>query len=213
MSISISPPFININIEVQAMDIEILKGTEFKVNVSSPIDNPRLFFSQVQNGTLIIKQNQDWYKFLASKINQAPYKVIIYLPEYTFLDNLNISTGMGSVSISNVYIKHMNLNLGVGDLRTAKISCSQLKVDAGVGNVFLDGQFNGDIEVNAGVGKVEIDTRQRFEDFNYNITAGVKCININGITTPKDFSKHFDDAIYNIKIEAGVGSIQIYTNL
>lgn len=110
------------------------------------------------------------------------------IDEITSLNNTNIESGAGKVTINSAKLNNLNL-------------------DAGVGKFTINGKLTGKAKIDAGVGDLSINLLGYKDDYGIYVETGIGNINIDG-------NKVKDNTTYGIgnnkvDIDGGVGNINI----
>lgn len=221
--------------DVKSLDINnstgklnIKTGDEFKVeavNVSSDFEA-----KVTGNGTLSISDENHYFEFLWFHIggfNHPNSIITLYLPADFVAEDAKISSGAGSVSVESLHADELDISAGAGSISGSDISADRVKVDGGVGSVslnnviFNNGDFNcgvgnlnmegvltGKNKIDCGVGEVDLNLQGNAEDYDLDVNSGIGSIRLNGVKL-KDGYKTDNDADNSIKIDGGVGNVNI----
>ena len=124
-------------------------------------------------------------------------------------ENLNISSGAGSITGRNLYGgDQVTIDGGVGAISLYEVDFTNSNIDCGVGSLLLDGELYGDNEIDCGVGGVEIKIKGKQEEYNLDIDSGVGTVKLNNqkVSEVQQYSKERN---HSIEIDGGVGSVNI----
>lgn len=205
----------SIEIDLSATNLEIKQGPEFKIEASDVTDKFRV---RERNGYLSIEEDGFW---LFGNNNAG--SVTVYVPDY--LEELNIDTGAGTVSINDISARYLELNQGAGIIKindstfdkseidggtgTIDVDASVLKnmqLDTGVGEVNFRGQILGDSSVDSGIGEVNITLTGGEELYELRIDKGLGDFTINN----EDYGRStYGIGPNKIEIDSGIGSTNI----
>ena len=179
----------NIEIDVDASSITIINGDNFRVEATNISDN---FVSKTDNNTLKIKETKQ--NFLEDTSNS---KIIVYIPENSNLNDIEIDSGAGATTISQISAQKLDIDLGAGTLNINNSNFKNTNIDGGAGTIKISGSTLNNLDLNAGVGKVEITS-----DITgiSEIECGVGEVTLN-LPTNKDN--------YTISFEKGLGKLKI----
>lgn len=178
-----------IEIDGIASSIEIVSGTEFKVEAKN-LEND--FTSHVKNGVLKIEEHNKWF----SQTNSNG-TISITVPKDTILDELSIDTGAGKFKIQDITVKEFDMDYGAGILEIENVNFSSSDIDGGAGKIQIKNSILNNLELDAGAGKVEVVVSITG---NSQINCGIGEVDITLIGNEDD---------YQITTEKGIGSIKI----
>lgn len=206
----------NVDIDLSTSNVFIKYGEVLSVNASNVSKN---FKVKENRDTLSIKSNG--FLTFGSKISS---EVIITLP--SSVEELDIEYGAGKLDISNIDINDFSLDSGAGKVNLKNVvsrdveldtaagelviedsEFTDLKLNMGAGKTTFNGLLLGDTKIDHGVGKLVFNLSG--EDYTIKANKGLGDIIING--------SYVEDMPYGngsntIKIDRGVGSIEINTN-
>ena len=126
------------------------------------------------------------------KTQSGAPQVTIFVPADYPLEEVKIDTGTAVCQLSGIIASH-------------------LEIDTGVGSVVYSGSVHGDIEVETEVGNVRLELSGSQTDYNYDIECGISSVTV-GSHTYSGLSaetKINNNALYSMKLECGVGDIQV----
>lgn len=199
----------SLNIDLNAAQIEINTGDEFKVEASDISKDT--FKAYVDNGVLYV---QDKSKFNFQFLNNNQPKVTIYLPENFNPQNMKINIGAGELISEKLAANIIDINLGAGNLQISKLETNEINIDNGVGNVELSGAINTNAYIKCGIGNVKLDLKGNEKDYNYNLNAGIGEITLNDQNFAGLGNKVIDNSSENkkFKIDCGIGKLNLNIN-
>ncbi len=204
----------NIEIDLSSASIEIRNGTEFRIEASNVSDN---FKVRERNGNLYIDEDNFWLW------NNNGGEIILYIP--SDLNELNIDTGAGETSISDITARNLELDMGAGILEinnstfyessidggtgtidVTNSSLTDLELDCGVGDIKINGDILGRSSISAGVGEITLNLTGGESQYSLIVDKGLGNITINGT--------NFDNTTYGsgvnrIDIDGGIGNITV----
>lgn len=205
-----------LDIKLSASNLEIKKGEKLKVETNSE----DVKISENDNKIIIEEKAKRWY------FNSKLSSVILYVPEDLKFDDVRIETGAGKLSITSLETDSLKLMLGAGKTTINKIVSNNAKIETGAGEFIIkDGKLNdakievgvgrleikaeitGDSKIESGVGSIKLSLLG--EDYKIVFNKGIGSINFNGKSVKDDTT--IGDGINTIKINGGVGSINVKT--
>lgn len=211
-----------LKVSLSISEFEIRTGDTFKVEVSNASNK---FELSTDNGVLRIKDKEitvgifNWG-------NKAS-KIVMYIPEGTTFDKVDISTGVGLTEIEYLNAKDMRLDLGVGSFSANDVIATStsaikggvgrvvinngelknLNLDAGVGEVSAKVALEGNSKVDCGIGKINLTLIGNSSDYKINTKTGIGSVYLNG-------NKASDNGVYGngenlLRVDGGIGSVEI----
>ncbi len=208
-----------LDINIRYSSLKIISGDVLKVENT----NNKIRIDQDAN-KLYITDNSDIF----SKDNDK--EVIIYVPNIKF-DIVSLNTGSGKVTINGLETNSLNLNLGAGRAKIKNIKSDSTKIDTGTGSVKIEnsvlnnaklnlgiGSINihaditGDSHINCGIGSVNLNLTGTESDYTFDVEKGIGSVNVNGYKVENDNDYIQGGGPNHIKVEGGIGSVNINTN-
>jgi len=214
----------SVNIAVEGGEVNILEGTGDRIEISSKDG----FGTQyaICDGTLVIKQENDWFGFGVSDGND----VVVYLPRNMAFESIRLAAGGGEITATTLEAKEVSIDIGAGeayvenliaDKFTANVGAGEITVvraevagdiDANVGMGELDftGSARGNVDLKCGMGDIQFWIRGIFyEDFNYDIKCGAGNItlhdsNYSGVGIKRTID---NGSSRNVNLDCGMGNI------
>lgn len=211
---------VKVKIDLETSNLEIRKGKSFQVEKVNIVTD---FKCKVTGDTLEIKErNLDWFNHV-----DGTSTVIIYVPEDSVLDELEISTGVGiadiqgvktvkldieagagKVTLNNVIAQKADIDGGAGSFIITDSILTDLDFDCGVGVTSITGDIKGNSKISCGVGKTELHLMQAEENYKIRVETGLGEMTLNGDACTSGIYGNGDDYI---KIDGGVGKVEITT--
>lgn len=156
--------------------------------------------------------------------------VIVYVPENTVFDEIEIDSGAGSIKAEDIKVKTLDLNLGAGKTEFLNLTVTEnADIESGAGLIKIDGGAIKNLDLDAGVGKTEIKSKLLGKcdfdlgigttdigilgsknDYKIKTSTGIGTISMNGINLSND--SVIGDGTNEINISGGIGSTKITTN-
>lgn len=139
--------FNELDIDIKNSSLIIKTGDEFLVETNS--EN---ISCNNEGNKLVIKESKS--SFLKTKDIKT---VTIYIPNNMFLNEIDLETGVGKVTIKNGNFSNLDLDTGLGEVNITSLIKTVGKIDTGVGNLNLN-LIGKDykIKVNKGLGVTKI---------------------------------------------------------
>lgn len=212
-----------LKIEFETINLEVVKGTEFKIEKINIKDNLKC---TIHGNVIKLKEENGWGWLKKAKTNST---VILHIPENIILSDVKISTGIarvkidglktikldidagvGNVTLNNIVSEKTEINGGEGKFEINSSVLRNLDFDCGIGTTKISGYIKGKNEINCGIGKVEVELLNGKENYTIETETGIGTITINGEKCSSD-SKYGNGENY-IRVDGGIGSTVITTN-
>lgn len=156
--------------------------------------------------------------------------VIIYLPEDSFFDEVEIDMGAGTFDMDRLNAKEISLEVGAGRITLGSVQARELSVSVGAGQIELkemaageldaevgmgeftaQGTLDGDAEIECSMGNVELKLDGRKEDFDYEIEGAMGSIQLDkedlgGFAQERNID---NGAAKTMKLECSMGNITV----
>ena len=213
-----------IDIELSATELQIKIANDFKVETN----NPEIKYKE-DNGKIKIVENEEHKLWFIGKDFDS--KLIIYLPQNEemyeeviikagagkiFIDKLEtkrfkLEQGAGKVVISNIVVsKEARIEGGAGEISIESGKIRNLRLNQGLGKTYINANLLGDTDIESGIGALELNLSLPKESYRFNIKKGIGRVTINDVKIASD--SILGEGENYIKIDGGIGSIQIKTN-
>lgn len=211
------------NVGVHILEIEEADGSGIHLSGKN-CDRIQCY---VKDGTLCIKDVGKNKKY--TRVNDR--ELVLTVPAGIRWDAAEISAAIGGVEIGALAADKVSLEVDMGNITVETLTADKLEVDADMGNVEVseaqagrleaeadmgsfsfDGIVDGDIDAEARMGSITLNLYQSEEDFNYEISAGMGSVTVDGA----DYSglsreKRIDNnAGKKMHLNSSMGSIDIY---
>lgn len=209
--------FNNLDVDIFASELIIREGDSYKVET-----NNKYVKTKNEGNTLYIEEDE--HRFFN---HVSDSKVVIYIPRDSKLNEVNIETGAGSMSIDYLNTSNLDLDLGAGRVDISNLIASNktdidtgageviigssilnnLDLDLGVGSFKMTAEISGNSTIDQGVGEVDLKLNGSKNDYSINLDKGLGNAIIDG-------SNINDDTVIGngnskINISGGVGSIKV----
>ncbi len=196
----------SLNIDIDASDLEIKSGNEFKI-VATDVSSDT-FKSYVQNNKWYIQD-----KLQSRFFNFGNYhsKITIYIPSEFNLNTITIKMGAGKITADKLMANTTDIKVGAGDFRINNLTTDEIDIECGVGNVEINGIVNNKGDIESGVGQISLNLKGNEKDYNYNVSLGIGEVSLNG----RSFSGMGKEIVNNasgnksFNIESGIGKISL----
>lgn len=176
-----------IKIELASSTFIIKEGTNLKLE-----SNHSKITTKEEDGYLKIKEKQNW------NINKTTKQIVLTLPKNRVLEYLEIETGAGLFEIESLKVNELDLDLGAGKVKIDNLEVyKSANIDGGLGEIIINKSKINNLELNMGIGKLTLNTHLFG---NSKIEAGMGNIDLNVLGNKE---------IYTLKLEKGIGSIQV----
>ncbi len=187
-----------IEIEIGAVDCEILTGESFAVESNSP----KLKVKD-ENGRLVISDSAAFLK--------APVRLKVYIPEDAHIRKIDISTGAGDIYAESLVCSSLNLECGAGDVEIAEaVATVKADIEGGVGEITIGGGTLNDLDLEMGVGNLDLTSRLKGE---CDLEFGVGDADITLVGTVEDYCINYGSDEAGLKtvvnVEKGIGTVNI----
>ena len=208
-----------LEIDLACTNLNIKIGDIFKVETN----NSKIIFEQNNGSVKIKEEKQNWLNN-----NNKTSNLIIYIPEdMVQIDETNIKTGAGKISIEKLNTKSLYLELGAGDVYLKNIiaaeegkidggigkaelqSCKikNLKADLGVGEFNFTGVLTGKNEIDSGEGAININLMDSKDNYKIDVSKGIGNVTLDGQKIEED--RVYGTGDNHLKLNGGIGKIKI----
>jgi len=130
--------------------LTIKSGASFEVSGTNVLKN---FSCKFKDGTLTV-DNSSKKNIKLSETSKST--LIITVPQNTELELLDISTGAGNCTITDITTDKFNIETGAGNATVTKLISDKVTVEAGAGNIEFSSSSLNDLKFNCGVGNLDI---------------------------------------------------------
>ena len=226
---TLTDPIRSLDFQMEYGKVILEKGDTFSIEAED-VPKDSIKTNEVVNGTWRIRQRR--YSYVRpfhwlnlDFVDDGP-TITITVPQDFKAEQLEMDTGLGDVSISDMETDRAVLNLGagrftadsfrandtkigggVGEVRFRDAELHDLDFDAGVGSFSIDGSITGRSKISGGVGEISLDLEGNQDDYYLDLDTGVGEVSLNGDTIRSSVGKK--DAPNELKIDGGVGEIHI----
>lgn len=187
-----------IEIEIGAVDCEILTGDRFSVESNSS----KLEVND-RNGRLVITDS--------TRNPKAPVKIKLCIPKELHIRSIDISAGAGDIYAESLVCSSLSLECGAGDVQIDNaVATVKADIEGGVGEITVGGGAMNDLDLEMGVGNLDLISRLKGK---CDLEFGVGDADITLIGTAEDYMINYgtDDAGLKtaVNIDKGIGTVKI----
>ena len=208
----------NLEIDIALCRLTIQKGDKLKVEASHVSEKMEC---KMENNTLQIKDkkmNTTWFQ----NLDTVP-EVVIYIPENTKLETVEIKTGVNNTKIENLECEKIEIEAGVGQCEIRSIiakdanikggagktiieemTVDELHLEAGIGDMIFTGEILQKADVDSGVGKLEFNIEGNKDEYQLKAQTGLGNFLVDNQKV-KD-NQTIGNGEKTVKIKAGVGA-------
>ena len=210
----------NLDIEINAADLYVKEADAF--SIESNLKNLKV---DEKNGHLSIKDSTK-IKLSASSSYEGAV-LTIYVPVGTVLENVNLTTGAGRLTVDHLSAETIDFELGAGEVsintlvatKSADIeggagritvsggALKNLDMDMGIGELYLTSALSGDCQLDMGVGKSNITLIGNQNDYKLGLEKGLGSISVDGKDV-SDFGSS-GNGTNKVEISGGVGTVNV----
>lgn len=177
-----------LEIETDMGTVEVRRGDGF--SVSGNIPEQMKIRQEVEDGVLSVKAEYEksrgvwpllgfWFNGPGDGEWQNP-ELVITIPEDVSLEELEVSSGMGEVSIVDITVKgETEIHAGAGRVELTDFDGKgELSLECGAGEIFCQGRFQGEADIECGLGSIRMNLEGKEEDYGYQVDGGVGSVQI-----------------------------------
>lgn len=213
---------LEIKIGVHGLKIEEGTGKDIRIEGKN-CDKIQCY---VKEGTLYVKDVGKNKKFM--RINDR--ELVLTVPEgicweeadidadlgYVIIGTLDTRTAqldaeMGSIEIERLTADKTDIEAEKGNIQIGFAQIGKLDVSADMGNVEIIGSVEGNVKAQANMGSIELILDQEEDDFNYEFTAEMGSVVLNGVeySGVSRKKKIENGAEWKMELDSSMGSIDI----
>lgn len=226
----------NINFEIDYGKVDIIEGDSFSIDAKRILEDG--LESYVQDGTWYIREDYDHnifgFRFSMQRLfswheNLTP-RITITLPSDFKAKDFTLHVGAGAVEVEKIEaltgdlsvdagrlkINQLKLEeeskyyIGTGEMVLEKVTANNAVIDCGVGNVEIEGRLTGDNEITCGVGRISLKLDGDRDDYDYEISAGIGNVVIDGRSYHNIDRQAINNSADNsLTMDCGIGNITV----
>lgn len=209
----------NLDIEINYSKLEIKNGDTFRIEC-----NNEKVYTEKKGNKIEIKEKNNWFN------RQETSNITIYMPENKIFEKIEIEAGAGEINIEKLQTNNLVFSIGAGKVQINELEVfKKAEIEGGAGkaditsgelhNLDLEmglGEFNltskliGNNVIEQGIGKLNINLTDNIENYKIKTNRGLGSITING--NEMQDGETYGNGENNIRIEGGMGAIEIVTN-
>ena len=154
-------PFKSIELEGDVADFSIVEGDDYHVEYKYPSNIT--VTGNVENDVLKVKvkgkQNSSTGLFVFDKrgINTVDTTLVVYVPEGTQLDKVDLQINAGNVKISDFNINTLKADCDAANMELSEITSDNVDLVADAGNLEMDDCIFGDCKMVTSAGNISLD--------------------------------------------------------
>lgn len=124
---------------------------------------------------------------------------------------VDLETEIGSIQIGQLTADFLKAQASMGSVEIQKAQLNGLEAEADMGSIELSGTVDGDIEADAEMGSIVLALAQKWEDFNYEISAELGTVTLgdeeySGMSSLKEVDSGAD---FRMVLNSSMGDIDI----
>lgn len=205
----ITEDFTSVSVVCDTADVTVAPAKEgcCRVEITAPVKEPHT--PVVQDGTLVIRSqdNRRWYENIS--LSFADTKVTIYLTQEV-MDTVDVSVSTGDVTLENLTCrKDVNLTASTGDMTLRGVTCQNLTTTADTGGLAMAQVLvRQKLAVERSTGDVALTDCDGGD-----ITIGTSTGDITGtLLTPKTFTAESDTGRVSVPDTLAKQRCRVYTS-
>lgn len=186
-SYPVSAEIRNLEIEIGAADFSIKEGNAFSVE-----SNLKHLKVEEKGNTLFIKETRKLSGTYADAV------LTLYIPSGAELNNVELTTGAGRLTIGDLSAETLDFELGAGEVTIASLTATgTAEIDGGAGRITISGGTLRNLELGMGVGQLNLTSGLTG---NCQMDLGIGESNITLIGSKED---------YKLEVNKGIGSLSV----
>ena len=217
--------FDSIDVDISLGDIEVVYADGFTLSVNrseallgyEPAWEVTDGVLRIRDGDLSVNGRPSGWDDLKNmfSVGQWAMNVTITVPEGVALDNINVETGLGDVTLWGVDAETVTAETGLGGVSCYEArNVKRLELTTGVGDVCLGLEevcpgLSASLET--GTGDVEVNLDCSESDCRYELESGLGFVTVNGGLMGSS-AKHRGDLPYVLSAESGTGNVNVWFN-
>ena len=209
----------NLDIEINYSKLEIKNGDTFKIEC-----NNEKIYTEKKGNKIEIKEKNNWFN------KQETSNITIYIPENKIFERTEIEAGAGEINIDKLQTNNLTFSIGAGKVQINELEVFEkaeieggagkadiisgelhnLDLEMGLGELNLTTKLIGNSVIEQGIGKLSINLTDNIENYKIRTSKGLGSITIDG--NEAQDGNTYGNGENNIRIEGGMGAIEIVTN-
>ena len=201
--------FTEIEMEVAVGDVTIRRGTEFQIEAAFEGtvrgESYRIEY-EVTNGTLHVvsfpKPHND-------DDGDCSGQVLVTVPEGITLEEIQVSLGIGDVTLRELSVDEAELETGIGDLSIIDTAAGEVELNTGMGDAEISGIPPETMELNTGMGNVIARLDCAPEECSWTLTSGMGSIQVDGVTSLMSATHKAPGGSCRLNGSTGMGNVSV----
>lgn len=186
-SYPVSAEIRNLEIEIGAADFSIKEGNAFSVE-----SNLKHLKVEEKGNTLFIKETRKLSGTYANAV------LTLYIPSGAELNNVELTTGAGRLTIGDLSAETLDFELGAGEVTIASLTATRsAEIDGGAGRITVSGGALNDLDLGMGVGQLNLTSAL---SGNCRMDLGIGASDITLIGSKED---------YKLEVNKGIGDLSV----
>lgn len=190
----------NVDLEVDAVDVDIVLGNENKIEARNIVQNDVCVNYEGNKTNIKIKNH-----------NHRKSYVRIVLNSKQKINELELDVDAGSVDMESIILNKLDLSCDAGEIEVKDIQCNDSKFDVDAGSISIDGILKKFVQIDCNAGDVKVNMQHPKNSFSYRIKSNVSDIildqqSFNEVSVDKDV--HVGTP-YLFDIQCNAGSVEI----
>ena len=222
LNLTTDPSLVDVNIHPAKLDIKFSNFEDLQIMISEMIKEAlrnKLLIPKIE-----IKEKNNWFN------KQETSNITIYIPENKIFERTEIEAGAGEINIDKLQTNNLTFSIGAGKVQINELEVFEkaeieggagkadiisgelhnLDLEMGLGELNLTTKLIGNNVIEQGIGKLSINLTDNIENYKIRTSKGLGSITIDGNEVQD--GNTYGNGENNIRIEGGMGAIEIVTN-
>ena len=198
--------FDNIVVDVDVADIIISHGKDYTIAYEAT----RTVVPQckVKNETLYIEQNAKHRLFGGFGTQNRNCKITITIPENATLADIDLDSGVGSISIDSISADSLSTDTGVGDTEIKDCDIESIDADNDVGDITLINCSFVDLDADNSVGDITVGSAKDLSDYDIDLDTDIGDVYVNDRSCKRNFSSNGNSGC-SVTLDNSTGDITL----
>ena len=201
--------FTEIEMKVSVGDVTIRRGTEFHIEVSfegTVRGEPYRIEYEVTDGTLHVVSFPRHHN---DDDGDCSGQVLVTVPEDAALEEIQVSLGIGDVTLRELSVDEAELETGMGDLAVIDTAAREVELNTGMGDVEISGIPAAEMELSTGMGNVTARLDCTQEECGWTLASGMGSIQVDGVTSLMSASHRAPGGSFRLNGSTGMGNVSV----
>ncbi len=212
----VSEDIIDIEIEIPAADIKLIKADEFCIKSNLKrlkihergntlfVLHPKGFFNDYNENAVVEIQVPDALREISLEMGAGRLTA-----DGITADELNLELGAGNSVLKDIYThKETEIDGGAGEIKITESTLTNLDANMGVGKFTFKGTLLEEAEFDMGIGDSEITLLGAEEDYRLSVNKGIGDIKVNGYSVSSG-SDIGNSSGCRVELNGGIGDITV----